>query len=95
MRVAAHDAARLVLDERVVHRLQRSLSIHHRVEVDVGVAKRATAHRVTAHTNRRDRPDRIEQLEQQSLRHLGVQVTNIERSGGIGVHVFCAHSEPA
>mmetsp|Transcript_4253 Transcript_4253/g.8256 ORF Transcript_4253/g.8256 Transcript_4253/m.8256 type:complete len:227 (+) Transcript_4253:1313-1993(+) len=86
--VAPHYAARLVLDQRVIHRLQRTLSIHDRVEVDVSVAKRAAAHGVTAHPNRRDRSDSVEQLEEQSLGDLGVQIADIEGGSRIGIHDF-------
>ena len=88
MRVAAHDAARLVLDERVVHRLERTLSVDDGVEVDVGVPERAARHRVTADADRRDGTDGVEELEEKSLRDLGVEVTDVERSSGEGVHIL-------
>ena len=92
----AHDAARLVLDEGVVHRLERTLRINHGVEVDIGVAKGPTANRVAAHADRSHGADSVEQLEKQGLRHLRVQVTNVQRSSGVSVHdclfwfFFCA-----
>ena len=78
--MAPHDAARLVLDQRVVHRLESALSVDDRVEVDVRVAERAARDRVTAHTDRSDWAHRIEKLEEQSLRDLRVQVANVEGS---------------
>ena len=84
----AHDAAGLVLDEGVVHGLERALRVHHGVKVDVCVTERTAADRVTADTDRCHGANGVEKLEQQGLGDLRVEVANVERGSGVGVHVF-------
>ena len=67
--LAPHDAARLALDERVVHRVERALRVRHVVEVDVRVPERAARDRVAAHADGSDRPDGVEDLKEQALRN--------------------------
>ena len=76
--VRPHDANRAPLDHGVVHGVQGTLSVNHHVEVDVGVAQRAPSDGVAADADGRDRSDRVEDVTEESLRDVGVQVSDVK-----------------
>jgi hypothetical protein len=63
---------------------QTRLTISDVVEVDVGVTEGAAGDGITADTDRGNRADRVEHLEQHSLVDGGVELTNVERGRGGG-----------
>jgi len=88
-----HNADWTTLDHGVVHGIQGTLSINHHVEVDVGVAKRATSDGVAADANAGDRANSVEDVAEESLCDLSVEITHIQRCGCVwcgssGVHFF-------
>lgn len=80
-----HDAARATLDESVVELLESLLAIRGGVVVDVGIAERATGDGITADTDGSDSADLGEEFEEHGLGDGGVELSNVERSGVLGV----------
>ena len=71
--------ASLTLDEGVVHRVQRPLSILNLVEVDVTVPETLPRDCVTADTDGSDGTDSVENLKEKSLIDSRGQVTHVQR----------------
>jgi hypothetical protein len=63
------------------------------MEIHVGISKRSASHSVSADTDRCDGADAVKDLEQDTLRNVGVQITDVEggrleRSGLSGLKHF-------
>merc|ERR1719316_1492627 len=76
--VAPHDAAGAALDLQVVQGVQRALRVGDVVVVHVGVPERLASDRVTAHTDRGHRAHGVEDLVEDRLRHVRVDVPDVE-----------------
>lgn len=72
-----HDAARFTLDKCVIHLLEGTLGIGNVVEIDVRVAQATARHGVTAHADRGNRADRVEDFEEQALGGVWGEVPNV------------------
>mmetsp|Transcript_3201 Transcript_3201/g.6555 ORF Transcript_3201/g.6555 Transcript_3201/m.6555 type:complete len:355 (-) Transcript_3201:60-1124(-) len=73
-----HDAARAALDHGVVHGVERTLRVGLVVEVHVRVAERALEHGITAHADRGHRAHGVEEVEEETLRHLRREVADVK-----------------
>mmetsp|Transcript_14923 Transcript_14923/g.37601 ORF Transcript_14923/g.37601 Transcript_14923/m.37601 type:complete len:216 (+) Transcript_14923:1557-2204(+) len=77
--LAPHDTAGFVLDHGKVHGIESTLGITHLMVVHISVTKRTTGDSVTAHTDRSDGSNGVENLKQETLVSIGRQITNIQR----------------
>jgi hypothetical protein len=79
--LAPHDTAWLSLDHGEVHGIESTFSVIQLVIVDIRVTEGATSNSVTAHTNRGNVADSVEDLEQQTFVDIGGKVSDVKRSG--------------
>jgi len=92
--VGPHDADWTALDHGVVHGVEGTLSVHHHVEVDVGVAEGAPGDGVAADTDAGNRANSVEDVAEESLCDLSMEITHIQRCGCVwcgssgSVHFF-------
>mmetsp|Transcript_13473 Transcript_13473/g.28244 ORF Transcript_13473/g.28244 Transcript_13473/m.28244 type:complete len:200 (+) Transcript_13473:1735-2334(+) len=87
-----HDAARLVLDHRKIHRVESAFRITHLVVVHVGVTKRTTGDGITTDTDGGNRSDGVENLEQKAFIGIGDKITNVQRCRMEGCGTFASGS---
>jgi hypothetical protein len=80
-----HNTARATFYESIVQLLQSLLSIDGGVVVDIGISEGSTSDSITANTNRSNRSDLGEKLEEHGFSDGGVELADVE--GGRSLRV--------